>query len=314
MSGGFILNIKEWLNLDLTWYFFRKGLQSTVFSPKMYSLSIIKECLVDELYGNVKDIKPYTDTNESINHVITEILKSGMEVEKKIAVPDLNFSCYIYFITVKEKFNKKHINKIKEFIENKNSSEEFDKRYIKCEDQGNHTIIEKLVYIGETADLKKRFIDGHKATQALNSKIYSNSEKRVYLARVSILMDNGLLPFYPLEVISPKEVVKNILRLIESTLIPFYGIPEYNTKDKIPKLFIDQKNKYDSAIVQADFINISYPLGNSLFFKNEETIPLPHYLTLGIDKLSRKVLRESIHKNEAIIEILKKVGITEHLS
>ncbi|TYO68680.1 hypothetical protein [Rossellomorea marisflavi] len=307
------MKIKEWIDLQLSIFTLQNKVKSTVFSPILYSLSIKKECLVEELNDCIKDVMPYVDTNNSIKHVIRESLKTKLEMKKKVAVPDLNFSCYIYFITVKEKFNKKHTKKIRKFIENRNSPKESENRYIKCKEEGSHTIIEKLVYIGETADLKKRFIDGHKVTQALNSTVYNNSEKRVYLARVSILMDNGLFPFYPLEVISPKEVVKNILRLIESTLIPHYGIPEYNTRDKIPKLFLDEKTKYDSAIVQADFINISYCLGNSLFFENEETVPLPHYLTLGIDKLPMKVLRESIHQ-EAIRESLKKVGITEHLS
>lgn len=274
------------------------------FSPVLYSLHIINHFLIHEINNKIKLTQSYSSINRLLKE-IAEQLKNGSPIETIPSAEKLDSSCFIYFITVKKTFKTNHTKKIQDFLHNENSEKE---GYSESNIKGNNITFEKLVYIGKSTNLAKRFKKGHKVTQLLNNPKYDNAEKRIYLAQVRLLMKEDHGVFLPLEGISPRKLMGNILSLIESVLIPCFNIPEYNEKDKIPKIYFNKDKKPEWVnTLMADFINIHDQEGQSMLFQKDITIPLADFLMLAVDKIPFKYLEHSVLTNDEIGKLVKKV-------
>lgn len=291
------------------------------YSPYSYTLNIRRHCKVHEIGKEVKGIKSYTVTNKLINELATS-LKDNENVEKE----QLDFSCFIYFITVSKKFGNSQVEEIKKFVKKSNGEECYFKTIASGDDS---KIYEKLVYIGLSSNIEERFKKGHKVSQLLNDPAYDNADKRIFLASIGIVSAedadkklpltidqinsprNELIQHVmelmdientPLEAIRPQKLMQNLISLMESVLIAWFDVPEYNTKDTIPKIFFNKEKRPEWVkTLMAEHIHIVDRTGDSIIFGNDMKIPLKDTLMLAVDKLTIKELKKIItDKNNKI--------------
>lgn len=88
---------------------------------------------------------------------------------------------------------------------------------------------ERIVYIGKTNAQTHRFGTGHSAITALHAPKYDGMTKRLYLATVTLMSDEG--NYVPLEWLHPKGLRDSIWSDIEAQLI-YHFQPELNRKLK----------------------------------------------------------------------------------
>lgn len=88
---------------------------------------------------------------------------------------------------------------------------------------------EKIVYIGKTNAQTHRFVTGHSAITALHAPKYDGMAKRLYLATVTLMSDEG--NYVPLEWLYPKGLRDAIWSDIGAQLI-YHFQPELNRKLK----------------------------------------------------------------------------------
>jgi hypothetical protein len=88
---------------------------------------------------------------------------------------------------------------------------------------------ERIVYIGKTNAQTHRFTTGHSAITALHDPKYYGMTKRLYLATVTLMSDEG--NYVPLEWLHPKGLRNSIWSDVEAQMI-YHFQPELNRKLK----------------------------------------------------------------------------------
>lgn len=237
----------------LTWcqknYHLREELdyeRDAYFAPKKFTINIRKDVPIHEIANEVKKIaasvKPIMKTNpyHFLNTIIFQSLKDfeNKVPPKKQQIDYLNkYSCFLYFITVTKKFKSNEDHLLEKF-----KGESSEKTLHICENHKNKKglFAEKIVYVGISSELIGRYTDGHNVTQKLNDPKWNTNlyEKKIYIATVEVNADIGSEGNVdlPLEALKPYKLVDSILRFLESFFISYFGIPEYNDRDTLPKI------------------------------------------------------------------------------
>ncbi|WCN36485.1 hypothetical protein [Aneurinibacillus uraniidurans] len=254
------------------------------FTPRAYRLSIIKDLEVHEIINFIKNDQQISDYNTLMDKVTKafEQLRAGLpsvyEIDK--------LSSFIYFITVTKKFDRNNIDDAEEFLADVKEKE----NAFKFIEDSNSMTIEKLVYVGETMDIKNRFIGGHSALTQINK--HTSATKKIYIAQVHVLETTNEMPYvnFPecLDAVNPPKLVENILKFLESLFITYYGIPEFNYRDKEPK--VKFSNDPWEKIVGPEFITIT-EYQNSILFRDGAQI-----LMYEIDNLLKPVIEKFLSK------------------
>ncbi|PEL01332.1 hypothetical protein CN606_17715 [Bacillus toyonensis] len=217
---------------------------SSQFTLEGYRTNI-KEFKLSHEMGDL-DPKKYLSYNSS--HKKFESLYQNVINQKNIKLSHEWIFPSLYFITVSKKFKdiEKNDDKIIKFIGEEIRS---DKLYNICK-KGNMFTVEKLIYIGRTANIISRFKNGHKVTQALSNSIYDGIQKRVYIAEIDIFnifdlkkttggikgFDDKYPEFMPIELINNEILIKDIQIFLERYFIAHYQVPIFNIRDKTPKV------------------------------------------------------------------------------
>lgn len=281
-------NVNEWLKdmvkKDPDFNLNPKGAD---YTPKGYRLSIIKDLEVDEIINFVKNDQTILDYHSLIDKVTKAFEKLRAELPSVYDIEKL--SSFIYFITVTKRFDTKNIEEVAEFLTDVKGKKEEAYNYIEDEDS---MTIEKIVYVGETMDIKDRFIGGHSAMTEINTSKYATATKKIYIAQVHVLeaTDGELSVNSPecLDAISPAKLVKNILKFLESLFISYFGVPEFNYRDKEPKVKFGEDPW--KKIVGPEFITIT-AYQNSIFFKEGLLVLMDE-----IDELLKPVIEKLLSK------------------
>ncbi|WP_440604586.1 hypothetical protein [Bacillus sp. GB_SG_008] len=254
------------------------------YTPRAYRLSIIRDLEVHEIINFVKTDSQISDYDTLMNKITKAYLSLRAE---RPSVYDIDkLSSFIYFITVTQRFDANSMDEAEEFLADVKKK---DNAFKYIEDDDSITI-EKLVYIGETMDIKNRFIGGHSALTEINK--YTGATKKIYIAQVHVLEATNEMPYvnYPecLDAVNPPKLVKNILKFLESLFIAYYGEPEFNYKDKEPKVKFG--NDPWKKIVAPEFITMS-KYQNSILFKDDSKI-----LMHTIDNLLQPTIEKLLSK------------------
>ncbi|MFJ5746772.1 hypothetical protein ACQKNT_25135 [Bacillus cereus] len=231
---------KNWLLRDML-----DSDRDIYFAPKKFTINIRSGVpahkIIDEAKKIAVFVKPSIKTSpyKMLNTVMFKALQNfedNTEPKPNDTRYLQQFSCFLYFVTVTKKINKNNVQVIKKF---KGNIKEEALNIQNHPKNKNFSLIEKIVYVGHSADLIRRYTNGHSVTQKLNDPKWNSNlhEKKIYIATVEVNTDILKEEVdLPLEILKPYRLVNSILRFLESFFINYFGVPEYNTQGKTPKI------------------------------------------------------------------------------
>ncbi|MBU8754122.1 hypothetical protein [Priestia megaterium] len=295
------------------------------FAPLSYKIKIF-DCInlgnFDSEFSKLEYLGSHTTQVKSLNNLKSNEDKKVNNLESFVRKSKNYISqfidkktCFIYFFTVTKIFDKNSL----QFDEDKanfllNSNSKLIKNACYKEICNGPTVtIEKLVYIGQTTDIKKR-MKGHEIFRKLHEDRYNGSVKTLYMA--SVFFEEKIIPFVknhfeeddfiintPLEVVNPLKLSRNILDHIESMLIAYFEFPEYNYKDKVPKFTFTTSTTSESerTITEDPWVKVPFVSAYSITC-DKPSIFFTRYL---IDQNKRNSIIENLSP-KALQQIKKK--------
>ena len=132
--------------------------------------------------GHQSQVTSVKTLKENIEDTIERVGGGYLEEDNALNFIDKT-SCFIYFFTVQQSFNL-NSPQIEKFLTGLNGKSK-QKAWYKEQAKGPKTVIEKLLYIGETTNISTRE-HSHKMFRKLHNNRYKNAQKFFYIASVSV--------------------------------------------------------------------------------------------------------------------------------